>query len=122
MIKTELRLLQIYLRRWVSISYPTIYSKPRHLTRRTIKMVAALKNFDRYEVSSNVFMLFLVIFSMESLKKCNNNDHTCLIQCINISCVSRKKFEPTINRVLFMTSSLFRYSPLYVFLKMHYIT
>ena len=38
-------------------------------------------------------MLFSAIYSMESLKKCKNNDHTCLLQCINISCVSRKQFE-----------------------------
>ena len=42
-------------------------------------------------------MLLLVIhvFSIESLKECKNNDHTCLFQCINISRVSRKQFEPS---------------------------
>ena len=43
------------------------------------------------------FLRFYIIFcyiSMESLRKCKNNDHTCLFQCIIISRVYRKLFEP----------------------------
>ena len=48
-----------------------------------------LKNFYHFSVS---FTFFNVIFGYFR-RKCKNNHHTCLLQCIKISPVSRKQFE-----------------------------
>ena len=53
-----------------------------------------------------VLMLFSVRFSIESLRKCKNNDHTCLFQCINICHISRKQFDPSADLTLLCLTSL----------------
>ena len=39
-------------------------------------------------------MLFSVIFSMKSLIKCKNNDHTCLFQCITLALSRGSSLNP----------------------------
>ena len=85
---------QTFVKKNVNANVMLVFAQiTSHFTR--IKM-ANVKEFVAIFCELFTFLCyFWLYFTMESLRKCKNNNHTCLFQCINISHVSRKQFEPS---------------------------